>query len=113
MAHPYHHALSTVKKYGGQAEDYLDIHAWFDATKEQFADSRHRALRHHSQGIYECERVFGVTITNSSGREVPVRLIGEQHVIEDLGYIPTVADWLRHMNIEPWMVKPRKVSQEV
>lgn len=113
MAHPYHHALSTVKKYGGQAEDYLAIHAWFDATKEQFADSRHRALRHHSQGIYECERVFGVTITNSSGREVPVRLIGEQHVIEDLGYIPTVADWLRHMTIEPWMVKPRKVSQEV
>ena len=33
------------------------------------------------------ERFFGATITVSTGRVVPVRLIGEQHVIEDLGFI--------------------------
>jgi hypothetical protein len=26
MAHPYHHALSSVNKRGGQVEDYLPIH---------------------------------------------------------------------------------------
>jgi hypothetical protein len=30
MAHPYHHALSSVKKWGRKAEDYLAIHGWFD-----------------------------------------------------------------------------------
>jgi len=28
MAHPYHHALSSVKKWGGTVEDYQAIHAW-------------------------------------------------------------------------------------
>ncbi len=32
------------------------------------------------------ERFFGATITISTGRVVPVRLIGEQHVVEDLGF---------------------------
>ena len=40
MAHPYHHALSSVKKWGGAVEDYLPIHSWFDASKEILADFR-------------------------------------------------------------------------
>ena len=36
--------------------------------------------------------LFGTTIVNADGREVPVRLIGEQHVMEDLGTIPSFAD---------------------
>ena len=27
MAHPYHHALSSVRKWGGQVDDYIRIHA--------------------------------------------------------------------------------------
>ena len=106
MAHPMHHAESSAKKFGGKPEDYQAIHDWFDATKEVYADFRHRALRHHSQGIFECERVFGLFIVNSAGRKVPVRFIGEQHVKEDCGgRIPTVADWFRHIQREPWMSK--------
>jgi hypothetical protein len=30
MAHPYHHALSSAKKWGGEVSDYLPLHAWFD-----------------------------------------------------------------------------------
>ena len=55
MAHPYHHALSSVKKWGGTVEDYLPIHSWFDASKEILADFRHRALRHHAEGIFMAE----------------------------------------------------------
>jgi len=103
MAHSYHHAVSSARKWGGAAEDYLAIHTWFDRSKEIVADFRHRALRHHAEGIFLAEQLFGVTITNSHGRIVPVRLIGEQHVLEDLGRIPSFADWVRHIRPEPWM----------
>lgn len=109
--HPSHHAITSAKVFGGIAADYELIHDWFDATKEHFADCRHRALRHHSEGIFEAERLFGRMITNSAGREVPVRYIGEQHVKEDCaGRIPTIADWLRAMKIEPWMNRGYRIE---
>lgn len=103
MAHPLFHAESSVRKYGGVSADYLPIHNWFDESKSHIGDVRHRALRHHSEGIFLCERIFGVSLTNSDGREVPVRFIGEQHVVEDLGRIPSVSDWLSEMPIKAWM----------
>jgi hypothetical protein len=106
MSHPYHHAASSVKKWGGEIEDYLEIHNWFDASKAHLADFRHRALRHHSEGIFMAETIFGTTITNSIGRVVPVRSIGEQHVREDLGRIPSLSDWLMTIKAEPWMYGP-------
>lgn len=111
MSHPFHHAVSSAKKFGGVPEDYQKIHDWFDASKEFLADFRHRALRHHAQGIFEAERVFGVTILNCDSKEVPVRLIAEQHVMEDCGRIPTLADWFRCIKPEPWMNKPVKLSK--
>jgi hypothetical protein len=72
------HAENSARKFGGKAEDYLRIHSWFDESKAFFSDFRHRALRHHAEGIFLCERIFGVAITNSEGRQVPVRYIGEQ-----------------------------------
>jgi hypothetical protein len=105
MAHPYHHALSSVNKWGGCVEDYQAIHDWFDESKAHMADFRHRALRHHSEGIFMAEKIFGTTITNSDGRVVPVRYIGEQHVKEDLGLIPTMADWFKCIRPEhTWML---------
>jgi hypothetical protein len=108
MAHPYHHALSSVKKWGGEVDDYLPIHDWFDGSKAHFGDIRHRALRHHTEGIFMAERLFGTTITNSDGRVVMVRYIGEQHVREDLGRIPSVADWLEQIRPEGWMYGRRQ-----
>jgi hypothetical protein len=52
MAHPYHHSLSSVKKWGGTVADYQRIHDWFDESKKIIADFRHRALRHHAEGIF-------------------------------------------------------------
>ena len=57
----------------------MSVHI-IDRSKEIVADFRHRALRHHAEGIFLAEQLFGVTITNSRGRIIPVRLIGEQHV---------------------------------
>lgn len=75
MAHPHIHAKSSVRRFGGKVEDYIEIHDWFDGTKELEPTFRHRALRHHTHGIFECERVFGRVIVNSDGKEVPVRVI--------------------------------------
>jgi hypothetical protein len=105
MSHPVHHAMSSARKHGGDWQAYLPLHEWFDQSKEHMADYRHRALRHHSQGIFEAERVFGPTITNSDGKPVPTRILGEQHVREDLGRIPTLADWLLTIKGEPWMFR--------
>lgn len=103
MAHPYYHAQASVRKFGGKPYDYLPLHNWFDESKAHFADPRHRALRHHSEGIFMAEKFFGVTISNSDGKQIPVRILGEQHVKEDLGRIPTAADWLQCIRLEPWM----------
>lgn len=116
MSHSYHHAISSARKHGGIWQDYIDIHNWFDETKAHFPDMRHRALRHHSEGIFWCEQQFGTVITNSDGKEVPVRSIGEQHIIEDIGFIPTIADYLKEMNQVNWMYKPgegRKILKEI
>jgi hypothetical protein len=103
MAHPWHHAERSARLFGGAAEDYLAVHQWFDESKAHMPDLRHRALRHHAEGIFLCERIFGPTLTNAAGKRIPVRQVGEQHVTDDLGWIPTLKDWLEHIAIQPWM----------
>ena len=107
MAHPLAHAKRSARLFGGRPSDYIKIHEWFDATKGHLADVRHRALRHHSEGIFLCEQVFGRRIRNSRGKQIPVRYVGEQHVKDDLGCIPTAADWLRCIKRERWMLGRR------
>ena len=51
------------------------------------------------------ESLFGATIVNADGRTVPVRLVGEQHVREDLGSIPSFADWARLITPQAWMLR--------
>ena len=113
MAHPWHHAVSSARKLGGTPEDYLAVHEWFDASKAHHADFRHRALRHHTAGIFECEAAFGTTIENSEGRAIPVRWIAEQHVVEDLGFIPSVSEWLSAIESQPWMMRSRRLSRDL
>lgn len=107
MAHPVDHARSSVNKWGGYIEDYLAIHEWFDETKAWYGHSLHRMFRHHSEGIFECEKLFGRSIVNSNGKTVYVRYIGEQHVREDcFNYIPSAKEWITNMNNPPeWMRK--------
>lgn len=105
MSHPYDHARSSVMKYGGKVEDYIEIHAWFDRSKAGFADYRHRSIFHHAEGIFWCEEVFGKTIINSNGKHIPTRFIGEQHVREDCGFIPSLKDWLSNIHSQTWMRK--------
>jgi hypothetical protein len=112
LAHPWHHAVSSALKFGGKPEDYWALHSWFDDSKSDVPDFRHRALKHHSLGIFQAEQVFGPTILNAEGKHVPTRLVDEQHVREDCGgRIPTVADWLGCIRPQAWMGRAEKLSK--
>src|SRR5215217_7457820 len=110
MADPFYHAKSSVRKWGGIADDFITVHQWFDASKAITCDFRHRALRHHAEGIALCVQIFGASITNSSGREIPTRWVAEQHVQEDFGWIPSFVDWVRAIKPEPWMGRVPKLE---
>ena len=107
------HCLSSVKYFGGRVGDYHRIHAWFDESKGYYGDIRHRALRHHTQGIKECEEKFGIIIQNSDGKKIPVRSIAEQHIREDVGFLPTIQDWFKEIIPKPWMSSTKKVVKKM
>lgn len=115
MSHPYYHAKSSAKKFGGQPEDYIALHEWFDQTKAHLPDARHRAILHSSFGIYMAQQVFGeVIVRKSDGKPVPTRMLGEQHILEDMGMIPTMQDWLKDLPLRSWMIRGAKaLSKEL
>jgi hypothetical protein len=103
---PWIHAKSSAKNFGGVEEDYIAIHQLMDSSKGALGDVRHRALTHNTWFLSVIlEKIFGVTIKNSAGKEVSVRDIGEQHVMEDyrMKFIPTAQDFLSEMKIVDWM----------
>lgn len=110
---PYLHATLSVKKWGGTECDYLPIHDFLDSSKAHVPDMRHRALLHNSFGIYIAERLFGTYIDNSEGRRVQVRDIAEQHIIEDMGRIPTVQDYLEGMPLYSWLGGLRETKRVI
>lgn len=103
MSKPLIHARSSAQRFGGKPEDYLTIHQKIDSTKSAHAQVTHRCIFHSAFGIYLIEELFGPTLTNSDGQEVFVCDVAEQHVLEDLGFIPSLSDWLKEMPAKPWM----------
>jgi hypothetical protein len=104
---PYYHARSSAKKWGGTWEDYIQVHEFMDLTKFCLADVRHRAILHNSFGVYLATEVFGsvlkISLPDGKIKEVPVAELAEQHILEDLGRIPSIQDWLEKLPIELWM----------
>lgn len=109
---PLKHSFSSVRRFGGSEEDYQQIHDFMDHTKQNIPDMRHRMILHNSWGCYLAEKVFGTYITNSDGKKVSVRDIAEQHVLEDLGFIPTLEKCLGGLKIEKWMGGKLPISKK-
>jgi hypothetical protein len=107
---PNIHADISVKRFGGKSTDYMPIHDLIDSPKQALCDVRHRAIFHSAFGIFIVERVFGSTITNSDGKVVSVRDIAEEHVLQDLGFVPTLQDWFTNMPIDEWMLSNSKYT---
>jgi hypothetical protein len=110
---PFLHSKIHAKKYGGEPKDYADIDDFIDSSKATMPDVRHRAILHSSFGCFIVEQVFGRTRINSAGREYSPRDVAEDHIQQDLGFIPTVEKYLNNMNIQEWMsgTEKKKVSK--
>jgi len=110
---PFLHARVTQRQFGGRQADYEAIHEFMDWPKSAHPDIRFRAIFHHSMGPYILEKVFGSQIKNSDGKEVSVRDIVEQHIIDDLGFIPTVSKWLDGMPFYDWAAGVRTTTKHL
>lgn len=110
MAKPIIHAKNSAKKFGGEPEEYLKIHDQMDEPKSIHATMKFRVIFHSAYGIFLIEKIFGHKFTNSAGRVVAVRDVAEQHVLEDLGYIPSLDEYLSCMTEHPWMGGIRKAK---
>lgn len=108
---PIHHANISAKKYGGVAEDYLDIHEFLDSSGATHGNVTHRALLHHAFGCTIVEKVFGLLRANSAGRKYSPYVIAQEHIYQDLGYIPSVSDYLNNMQLQPWMAGNKKYER--
>jgi hypothetical protein len=97
------HGKIHAKKYGGVPDDYADIDDFIDSTKQAVADVRHRAILHSAFGCFVVEKMFGRTRVNSDGREYSPRDVAEDHILQDLGFIPSMEQYLNNMTIQPWM----------
>lgn len=100
---PFLHGRIHAKKYGGKGSDYADIDDFIDSSKSSVLDVRHRAILHSSFGCFLVEQMFGRTRFNSDGKEYSPRDVAEDHIMQDLGFIPTMEQYLNNMTIQPWM----------
>lgn len=106
MPKPHIHAIRDVKQWGGKEEDYTAIHDLMDSSKEAFASNAHRVATHNIWFVHKIlPRIFGDTITNSDGKRVSVKDIGEQHCLLDFRgkFIPTLQDWAENIEFKMWM----------
>ena len=107
MATSWIHAETSARHFGGKPEDFIAIHEWIDQMKQSFGDVRHRAILHNTKGPWMAQDVFGryIQIIDKNGktRKVSVREIAENHIVEDLGCIPSPGDWLNCMDCKVWM----------
>lgn len=107
MSKPWIHARSSARKFGGEPEDYLDIHSVMDSSKVATSLPTHRALTHNTYFVSVIlTRIFGeVFKRKSDGKLISTRDIGEQHIAEDFnGFIPSASDYLDCMNVPDWMM---------
>lgn len=107
------HAQSAARKWGGKPEDYIDIEEFIDSSKKIIGDVRHRSMFHHTQGVWLAQQIFGRTITVGEHKQIPVRLIAEQHIIEDLGWLPSPKDYIDKMALAPWMGGKRERTESL
>jgi hypothetical protein len=95
-------SIASGRHFHARPETLLPLHSWFLETANWFGDARHFAMRHHSFGIFEAERRFGVVLGHDPC-PTPTRMLGEWHVRTLLGRILAAADFLRRIKGQPWM----------
>jgi len=98
---PLEHCLLSQEHWGGELNDYLELHTFIDSTKSWCDDNRHRVLHTHWALDYVILPIFGRTLTNSAGNDIPIKQLVEQdHFFPDYQnrFIPTLTDFITAMD---------------
>jgi hypothetical protein len=106
MANAFIHSRSSAKRFGGVIEDYLHLHMKMDCSKAYVSNNLHRVLTHTSFWIHEVMiPIYGYMFKNSDGKDVSVKDVCEQHILEDFAmkFIPTPQDFIENMDFQDWM----------
>jgi hypothetical protein len=106
MANPLIHSQSSVKRWGGNVSDYIQIHELIDSPKATMNNNASRALTHNTWFAYTIiPKIFGYNIKNSDGKSVDTVDIAMLHILEDfkMRFLPTPQDYLKHLQVQSWM----------
>ena len=93
---PVGHSKLSVKKRGGLVDDYYQLHAFIDSTKEVCSDNRHRILHTHWGIRRVIIPIFGHTLYLATSKEVNIKDVCEHdHILPDYRnrFIPTLLDF--------------------
>ena len=52
------HAFLSAKKFGGDKDDYLEVHRFIDSSKYFYHHAKHRLLLHNLFGVELCVELF-------------------------------------------------------
>lgn len=93
----FQHARISAKRWGGEPEDYYELHEFIDSTKSLCSDARHRIL-HTLWGVRSVVvPVFGHSLQNSAGKHIDIKDLCERdHLLVDFQqrFIPTLQDFV-------------------
>lgn len=105
------HCAASARRFGGVPADYEAVHRFMDlpagSVGDEFA-TRSRLVLHHAFGCFVAERAFGHRLPLTGGGFAHTRDVAERHVIDDVGHIPSLGEWLAAMAVDPWMAGARK-----
>lgn len=96
---PFLHAQISAKLSGGHWKDTLPIHDLLDSSKAAHPTMRHRAVLHSDLGVSITRSIFDDSQRALSGVAPDAESIAIQHIEDDLGRVPTVADWAECLHV--------------
>ena len=96
---PFQHAQISAKLSGGHWKDTLPIHDLLDSSKAAHPTMRHRAVLHSELGVSITRSIFDDSQCSFSGVAFDAEFIAMQHIEDDLGRVPTVADWAECLRV--------------
>lgn len=109
---PWDATQHMISRFGGDVETWKPMADWFNLAPNAYPQygTRTMVLRHHTQGIFDCMRVFGPTYMPLEGGKRPTRLLAESWVRESVGSIPSTYAVLRCVKPARWMRPPRELK---
>ena len=103
---PSVHAQIHAHTWGGTFEEYLDLNERFDQSKMIFASMTHRMMYHSDWGIDFVTKLFGEKfVVQSTGTVLDTKTLCEAHVVEDVGFVPSVEEWLKYFDAPSYKVR--------